>query len=81
MDDKNRYYVVIIDMWDIYTVSMYGSNKLKISNGARWVTISSPNICNECDIVSEIVKAFNLPYIRRLKQRSIIWEVHNNEKT
>ena len=77
MEDKNHYYVVIIDMYDIYAVTMYGSNKLKISNGAHWVTISSPNICETCDIVSEIVKAFNLPYIRRLKQRCLIWEVTN----
>lgn len=80
MEDKNRYYVVIIDMYDIYTVSMYGSNKLKISNGAHWVTITAPNICETCDIVSEITKAFNLPYIRRLKQRCLIWEVSHRVK-
>lgn len=71
MTDKNRYYVVIIDNYDIYTVSMYGDNKLKISNGQHFVTIIS-------DIINEIVKAFNLPYIRRLKQRCLIWEVVNN---
>ena len=37
MNDKNHYYVVIIDMIDIYAVTMYGSNKLKISNGAHWL--------------------------------------------
>lgn len=80
INKKCRYYVVIIDMYDIYTVSMYGSNKLKISNGSHWVTITAPNICETCDIVTEITKAFNLPYIRRLKQRCLIWEVTNREK-
>lgn len=78
MTDKNRYYAVIIENYDIYTVSMYGDNKMKISNGQHFVTIISDNICNDCDIINEIVKAFNLPYIRRLKQRCLIWEVVNN---
>lgn len=71
----NIYYMVYIENYDIYFVTMYGHNKLKISNGADYVTIIKTNICNTCDIITEITKAFNLPYIRNLNKRVMIYQI------
>lgn len=71
----NIYYCVFIENYDIFLFTMYGDNKIKISNGENFVTIQSKNICHTCNIVTEICKAFNIPFIRNLSKRVLIWEV------
>lgn len=71
----NIYYCVLIENYDIFLFTMYGDNKIKISSGEHFVTIQSKNICHTCNIVNEICKAFNIPYIRNLNKRVMIWEM------